>query len=54
MESSGEACDLLFVAPWMNSSFAQLVANGALAPMDDLRPAKRTVFATISSFIVRG
>jgi putative aldouronate transport system substrate-binding protein len=39
MVSAGESCDLLFVAPWMNPSFAQLYANGALAPLNDMLDA---------------
>jgi putative aldouronate transport system substrate-binding protein len=39
MVSAGEACDLLFVAPWMSPTYAQLVANGALAPLNDLLDA---------------
>ena len=39
MVSSGEACDLLFVAPWLNPTYAQLVSNGALAPLNDLLDA---------------
>ncbi|MBI4928754.1 MAG: ABC transporter substrate-binding protein [Anaerolineae bacterium] len=36
MVAAGETCDVLFVAPWMNPSYAQLVANGALYPLNDL------------------
>lgn len=39
MVAAGEGCDVLFVAPWMAPSYAQLVANGALAPLDDLLDA---------------
>lgn len=39
MVAAGEECDLLFVAPWMSPSYAQLIANGALLPMDDLLQA---------------
>lgn len=36
MVAAGETCDVLFVAPWMNPSYSQLVTNGALAALDDL------------------
>lgn len=36
MVAAGEECDLLFVAPWMAPSYAQLIANGALLPMNDM------------------
>ncbi len=39
MVAAGEGCDVLFVAPWMSPSYAQLVANGALAPLDELLAA---------------
>jgi len=39
MVAAGEGCDILFVAPWMSPSYAQLVANGALAPLDELLAA---------------
>ena len=33
--SAGEECDIIFTAPWINS-YANNVANGVLAPLDDL------------------
>lgn len=36
MVAAGEVCDVLFVAPWMNPSYSQLVANGALYPLNDV------------------
>lgn len=33
--AAGEACDIIFTAPWINS-YANNVANGVLAPLDDL------------------
>ena len=33
--SAGEECDVIFTAPWINS-YANNVANGVLAPLDDL------------------
>lgn len=36
MVAAGETCDVLFVAPWMNPSYTQLVANGALYPLNDI------------------
>ncbi|MEM7130775.1 MAG: ABC transporter substrate-binding protein [Chloroflexota bacterium] len=33
--SAGEECDIIFTAPWTNS-YANNVANGVLAPLDDL------------------
>ena len=35
--AAGEECDIIFTAPWTNS-YANNVANGALAPLDDLLP----------------
>jgi putative aldouronate transport system substrate-binding protein len=36
MVAAGEECDLLFVAPWLAPSYAQLIANGALLPLNDM------------------
>ena len=33
--SAGEECDIIFTKPWINS-YANNVANGVLAPLDDL------------------
>lgn len=33
--ASGEACDIIFTAPWINS-YANNIANGVLMPLDDL------------------
>jgi len=33
--AAGEECDIIFTAPWINS-YTNNVANGALAPLDDL------------------
>jgi len=33
--AAGEACDIIFTAPWINS-YANNVANGVLLPLDDL------------------
>lgn len=33
--ASGEACDIIFTAPWINS-YANNVSNGVLHPLDDL------------------
>ncbi len=33
--AAGEECDVMFTAPWINS-YTNNVANGALAPLDDL------------------
>ena len=35
--AAGEACDIIFTAPWTNS-YANNVANGVLAPLDELLP----------------
>lgn len=35
--ASGEACDIIFTAPWINS-YANNVANGVLYPLDELLP----------------
>ena len=35
--AAGEECDIVFTAPWINN-FIQNVANGNLAPLDDLLP----------------
>ncbi|MEZ4636736.1 MAG: ABC transporter substrate-binding protein [Caldilineaceae bacterium] len=35
--ASGEECDIIFTAPWINS-YATNVANGVLYPLDDLLP----------------
>ena len=35
--AAGEECDIIFTAPWTNS-YANNVANGALAPLDELLP----------------
>ncbi len=35
--ASGEQCDVIFTAPWTNS-YANNVANGVLAPLDELLP----------------
>ena len=35
--ASGEACDIIFTAPWINS-YANNVSNGVLHPLDDLLP----------------
>ena len=34
--AAGEACDIVWVAPWMAPTFSQLVINGSLLPLDDL------------------
>ena len=36
--AAGEACDIVWVAPWMAPTFSQLVINGSLLPLDDLLP----------------
>ena len=38
--AAGEACDIIFTAPWINS-YANNVANGVLAPLDELLPSRR-------------
>ena len=35
--ASGEQCDIIFTAPWINS-YANNVANGVLEPLDELLP----------------
>ncbi len=37
--ASGEECDIIFTAPWINS-YTNNVANGVLAPLDDLLPSE--------------
>lgn len=39
MMAAGEACDIVWVAPWISPTFSQLVINGSLLPLDDLLPA---------------
>lgn len=34
--AAGETCDIIWVAPWMPTSYAQHVSNGSLLPLDDL------------------
>lgn len=38
MMAAGEACDIVWVAPWISPTFSQLVINGSLLPLDDLLP----------------